>query len=122
MSKTFALVSERCQDNQNICMEINVSMGPEKVLGVPIGKNKQTFWTDKIERLEKRITWWCSRDLSMFGKTYIAKSLIIPMIQFAAAHVHIDDYVIRCVQKLIWKFVWKWKTCFVQNMYVFTQT
>ena len=65
--------------------------------------------------MEKRIKSWSSRDLSIFSKVYIIRSLILPLIQYASAHVHIDDCMIKSVQKIIWEFVWKWKTCFVSR-------
>ena len=116
-SKTIALVSEHFQDNQSICNDIKISKGIEKVLGVPIGKgqDKNLFWNEKVEKMEKRIKSWSSRDLSIFGKVHIIRSLILPLIQYASAHVHIDDKVIQRVQKLVWEFVWKWKTCFVSR-------
>ena len=116
-SKTIALVSEHFQDNQSICNDIKISKGLETVLGVPIGKgqDKNLFWTEKMKKMEKRIKSWGSRDLSIFGKVHIIRSLILPLIQYASAHVHIDDKVVQRVQKLIWEFVWKWKTCFVSR-------
>ena len=116
-SKTIALVSEHFQENGSLGNDIKVTNDIEKVLGVPMGKgqSKQSFWINKMEKMEKRIKSWSSRDLSMFGKVYLVRSLILPLIQFASAHVHIDDKVIESVQKMIWQFVWKWKTCFVSR-------
>ena len=114
-SKTVALVTEHFQDKKGICSQVKVTHGIEKVLGVPMGKgqDKGQFWIDKIENMKKRLQAWNLRDLSMFGKVYVIRSLILPLIQYASAHVHIDKNVIQIIQKLIWEFVWQWKTCFV---------
>ena len=117
-SKTVALLSEHFQDNHSI--ELNFTQGPEKVLGVPIGKGKDKtyFWDEKIEKIKKRLDFWKLRDLSMFGKVHIIKSTILPFLQYASAHISIDKVVIDTVQLLIWNFVWEWKTCFVSKKYM----
>ena len=91
--------------------------GPEIVLGVPMGKglDKSYFWTDKIEKVKKRLLFWKLRDLTMFGKVHIIKSTILPFLQYASAHISIKKDLIKSVQNLIWKFVWEWKTCFVSQ-------
>ena len=53
------------------------------------------------------------RDLSMFGKVYVIKSTIIPILHYASAHIDINGDTMDSVQEIIWDFVWEWKTRFV---------
>ena len=116
-SKTVALVSEHFSDNREICKSFKLNKGIEIVLGVPIGKkqDKNQFWMEKFDKMQKILQLWKSRDLTMFGKVHVVKSLVLPLIQYAASHVDIDCEFVHKVQNLIWSFVWKWGTCFVSR-------
>ena len=115
--KTVALVSEHYSDNHEICTLIDISKNCEVVLGVPLGKtqDKNLFWMKKINKMQKRIQLWKARDLTIFGKVHIIKSLVLPLIQYAAFIVDIDTHIVQLVQNLIWSYIWKWGTCFVSK-------
>ena len=116
-SKTVALISEHFCDNHEICKLIKLNKGFEIVLGVPIGRaqDKNLFWEDKINKMQNRIKLWQNRDLTIFGKVHVVKSLVLPLIQYAASNVDIDIQVIQTVQSMIWSYIWKWGTCFVSK-------
>ena len=115
-SKTIALVSEKFQNKQNIRQDLNFQTEIDKVLGVPIGHGEVTeFWKRKITKIKNRLNFWKMRDLSMIGKVYIVKSLIIPTLHYASAHIDIDGDTIESVQSIIWDFIWKWGTRFVSK-------
>ena len=111
-SKTIALVSQHFQDS-NTCPEVDFVNAVDKILGVPVGKGPvvQAFWANKFEKMKKKLDFWKVRDLSLVGRVYISKSLILPLVQYASSHICIDDSLISKIQDLIWKFVWKWGTC-----------
>ena len=113
--KSLALVSQHFADNGSLSGIMNVKKSTEIVLGVPVGEGpaKTQFWNEKIEKMKNRIQMWKVRDLSLFGKVHICKSLVLPLIQFATAHVDIGDNFVQDIQNLIWTYIWKWKTCFV---------
>ena len=116
-SKTIALVSEHFQDNQSILNGFPVTSGPEKILGIPmgVGVNGHIFWSDKIEKMNEKLSLWKQRDLTMFGKVHVIRSIILPLFQYAFAHISIDKPFIDRIQKIIWEFIWEWKTCFVHK-------
>ena len=115
--KTVALVSENFKNKCDLPSEIKLNSGMEIILGAPISRrqDKTSFWDEKFDKMEKRIKMWKTRDLSMFGKVHVTKSLVLPLIQFAGAQVDMPDNFIKQVQKLIWSFIWKWSTCFVNK-------
>ena len=113
-SKTIALVSEHFQDNQsNACPGVDFIGGVDKVLGVPVGKGPiiQSFWSQKFAKMKKKLDFWKIRDLSLIGRVYISKSLILPLVQYASTHICISENMVQQIQDLIWNFVWKWGTC-----------
>ena len=118
-SKTIALISEHHQDGRNIktVNKIDVQKNVEKSLGVPVGKGPvfSKFWNSKVEKIKTKLDFWRMRDLSLIGKVHIVKSVIIPIVQYGAAHIEIPNEVVKSIQELIWKFVWKWGTCLVKR-------
>ena len=116
-SKTLALVSQHFADDGSLDGIVKVSNNTEIVLGVPVGggQGRTQFWNDKIDKMKKKIQMWKIRDLTMFGKVHITKSLVLPLIQYAASHIDIDEKIVEEIQTLVWSFVWKWKTCFVSK-------
>ena len=115
--KSLALVSQHFADDGSLEGVIKVKKGVDIVLGVPVGEgpDKRNFWIEKIEKMKKRIALWKPRNLTMFGKIHVSKSLVLPLIQYSAAHIDIDDRYIEEIQTLIWSYIWKWKTCFVSK-------
>ena len=114
-SKTLALVSDQYVDKEALNSLVKLNNGFEIILGVPVGpgRGKTDFWFDKFQKMEKRILTWKPRHLSIFGRVHISKSLVLPLIQYAAAHIDIpDDYIVK-IQDLIWSYVWEPKTRFV---------
>ena len=120
-SKSLALVSEHFADDKSLEKLVKISRNVEIVLGVPIGRgqDKSFFWNKKFEKMEQRILLWKTRNLSMFGKVHLSKSLVLPLIQYAASHIDVENDFIRKTQDLIWSFIWKWKTCFVAKPILF---
>ena len=116
-SKSIAFVNENFTDYDTLENIINVCRGTEIVLGVPIGRGRgiDIFWDEKYKKMEQKIILWKARHLTIFGKVHISKSLVLPLIQYAASHIDISDSFIENVQKLIWSFIWKWGTKFVAN-------
>ena len=82
---------------------------------MPIGKGSflNQFWEKKIEAMKKKIEFWKVRELSLIGKIHVVKSLIIPIVQYAASHVLIDEKYVICIQQMIWNFVWHWNCCLI---------
>ena len=120
-SKSLALVSEHFADDQSLEKLVKISRNPEIILGVPIGRgqDKTFFWNKKFDKMKERILLWKPRNLSIFGKVHLSKSLILPLIQYAAAHIDVDNSFITKTQDLIWQFIWKWRTCFVSKSIVY---
>ena len=72
-----------------------MTIGPEKALGVPLGKhlNDSVFWDALISKIKKKLILWKTSNLSYFGKVHIIKSLGVSTLLYA------------CEMKLIYLFL-----------------
>ena len=83
---------------------LRLTTGPEKVLGVPLGKsscNKDIFWESLIKKLKSRLDFWGSRDLSLEGKSYLIRSIAVSQILYAIEMIHIDEKHIKSIKYIL---------------------
>jgi hypothetical protein len=86
---------------------------PVKMLGIYVGNNDEECerlnWDAKILNIEKVLNMWKQRNITLLGKIIIIKSLAIPKIIYAASILCTPHYIIKQVQQLLYKFIWKSK-------------
>ena len=110
IDKTVCLAVNESLENLPCSLEPNV--GPEKVLGVPLGKNRENtddFWNDKIKKLETTLNLWRLRGLSFEGKTLIVRSLAVSKIAYALEMITMKEEHIKKVIQIIFNFLWSGK-------------
>jgi len=105
-------------DNLNITLpkcisQIKVSQLPFKALGIWYSKNDQEIldlnMSERIKTMEKLTNIWKSRKLSLKGRITIIKSLILPQVQFLFSMIHIPNYTIEILDKILFSFLWDGK-------------
>ena len=77
--------------------------------------NHCEYWEKNITKMKNVLNVWKQRDLSMFGKIHIVKSVALSLLQYCCSVIHIHSIYIVKVQSIIWDFVWEWKACHVQR-------
>ena len=110
IDKTVCLAVNESLENLPCSLEPNV--GPEKVLGVPLGKNRENtddFWNDKIKKLETTLNLWKLRGLSFEGKTLIIRSLAVSKIAYAMEMITMKEEHIKKVIQILFNFLWSGK-------------
>ena len=87
---------------------MKVTLGPVKLLGIPLGKtsNENEFWDDIIKKIEKRYCFWKMRDLSLFGKVHVIKSLGMSLVLYASNMLYLSDKNIERITKINYEFLW----------------
>ena len=79
-------------------------------MGVYFGINAEFTsaknWNLKVEKLEKLITQWQKRKLTMIGRIQIVKSLLIPQITYLTTVICMPKNILKRVEHLIYKFIW----------------
>ncbi len=82
-----------------------------RYLGIYIGHNQKECirknWIDKIEKMQKLTDVWRKRNLTLFGKITILKTLAIPSLVFTASMLPIPDPITKDINKILFNFVWK---------------
>jgi hypothetical protein len=81
-----------------------------KYLGIYFGHNKEENyvmnWQKKIRKIENLLNKWSKRELSLFGKIQVIKSIAIPQITLVATILPTPKNVIKDINKILYKFLW----------------
>ncbi len=114
--KTVGLI----MNEQNVLRyngDIRLTMGPEKVLGIPVGKctDNDVFWKSVIDKIKKHFSVWKSRNLSYAGRIHIIKSIGVSNLMYACDMMTIDRQYVLEIQNVFWDFLWKGKRITVKK-------
>ena len=83
---------------------------PIKFLGTYLShdtaaNNNNNFYI-KIRKMETKLNIWRSRDLTLFGRTMLAKSLGLSQLIYAASMLSVPETVIQQTQSKLFAFLW----------------
>ena len=82
-----------------------------RYLGIYIGYDHKQIhslnWLSKVDKLEGILESWSKRDLSLFGRVQVIKSLAIPQILASLTYLPIQTSIIDNINKLLFKFIWR---------------
>ena len=96
---------------------------PVNSLGVNLSydrdKNNNLNFFVKIYKMDTKLNMWQTRDLTLFGRTMLVKTLGISKLVYAASMLCVPEMVIKTVQAKILKFLWKNKKDKVKRMISF---
>ena len=109
--KTKAMWLGRSANNKNKPLGFKWVSCPTRFLGVHLsydkkGNDYQNFDL-KIGKLQTNLDMWRMRDLTLFGRVLIVKSLGISQLIYSAFNVDVPNYVISTVKKRLFGFLWK---------------
>ena len=90
---------------QNVgrCEGIELALGPEVALGVPVGKDcqNQGMWEKFIVKVKAKLKMWEPRDLSYEGKNNIVKFIGLSSVQHAMQLQTVDFKHLKELDKLL---------------------
>ena len=91
--------------------ESDLVMGPEKVLGVLIGKNANMsdYWATLVDKVKTKLSKWEHQDLSFEGKIHVIKSLALSTLLYALEMQVIEAKYIKDLNDILWEFLWSGK-------------
>ena len=116
-NKTVGLTKNNQVDSER--NDIRLTVGPEKVLGILIGNDKDTdhdlFWESLMSKMKSKLDIWRSRDLSLEGKTYLIQSIAISQILYAIEMKEISENYIKSIDNILWNFLWSAKKCTINK-------
>jgi hypothetical protein len=81
-----------------------------KCLGIYIGhntiENHNNNFTQKVENIKSSLQKWSKRDLTLFGKVHVIKTLALSQIILPATILHVPPDVISQLNHIFFKFIW----------------
>ena len=84
---------------------------PIKILGVFFTYDKQKFqelnFENIIKSINKSISAWQWRNLTLLGRIQIVKTFAIPKFMFRVAQIPLTKEIIKEINSVIFKFVWR---------------
>ena len=82
---------------------------PTKILGIHFSyddkENNELNFNLKLQRLQSNLDICCSRDLTLFGKVLIIKTMGISSLVYSAANTDVPSEVINVVKSKIFRFL-----------------
>ena len=109
--------------NKSMPLEFKCPKEPIKFLGTflshdAVSNNKNNFFI-KIRKMETKLNIWLSRDLTLFGRTMLAKSLGLSQLVYAASMLSVPEAAIQQTQRKLFAFLWKNKCDKVKRQFLF---
>ena len=96
--------------NSNI-LEFKSTKNPIKVLGTFLSynqnKNIEENFLSRIRKMKTKLHLWLSRDLTLYERSLLAKTLGVSQLVYAASMLTVPSLVIKSVQTELFSFLWK---------------
>lgn len=109
--KTKAMWIGASRKNKSEPLEFNCPKDPIKFLGTYLShdevKNNNNNFFIKIKKMETKLNIWLSRDLTLFGRTMLAKSIGLSQLIYTASMLSVPESVIQQTQSKLFSFLWK---------------
>ena len=88
---------------------IEWSSAKVKILGVFLGPfvSEEDNWRPRITAVENVLSSWRQRSLSYCGKALVINALALSRIWYVASVIHMPQWVLRELNKLVFNFFWK---------------
>ena len=97
------------QVNCTLC-DIKWPTAPIKCLGIYIGFDQHECnrlnWYNKIDKIDLLLQSWKKRDLTLFGKVQVIKSLALGSLIYTASLCPYPNDVISKTEKILYTFIW----------------
>ena len=98
------------KDTEGIIHAVNLRTIPVKFLGIYVGndpeKCKEKNWDEKHKKLKRTLLLWKRRDLPIFGKITIIKSLVLPIITFTSQSTCVHPDAVEHINRIFFDFIW----------------
>ena len=109
-SKTKAIWLGPWRDREDQPLNLNWTKDPVRTLGIFVSydenANEKRNFTLKVQNLTTNLDIWRSRNLSLFGRVLITKSLGIPHQIYSKLMLVTTPEIVSCVTTSLFDFVW----------------
>ena len=84
---------------------------PVKILGIHVSYdekgNSQLNFNLKLQKLQTNLDLWSTRDLTLFGRVLIIKSLALSQLVYSASNLNVPQEIMPMIKTKLFKFLWK---------------
>ena len=109
--KTNAMWLGAMKHSRSKILEFKCTKEPIKVLGSFLSynqnKNVEENFMKRISKMKTKLNLWLSRDLTLYGRSLLAKTLGVSQLIYAASMLSVPTPVIKEVQAELFNFLWK---------------
>ena len=110
-NKSEGILLGPLKDRYDKLYDINITNAPAKCLGIYIGHDaNQCYnknWTEKIDKLEKKLIIWNTRKLTLYGKCTVINTLALTQLYYTAAILQYPKKeTVKKLKKTIFNFLW----------------
>ena len=111
IKKTKAMWLGKWANNKDKPLHLKWVSSPIRILGIYFsydekGNNEMNFDL-KINKLQAKLDIWRSRDLTLFGKTMIIKTLGVSSLIYSASNINVPNDIVGNVKRRLFSFLWK---------------
>ena len=82
-----------------------------KILGIHFSydekRNNELNFMQKVQRLQTKLDMWSARDLTIFGRAMILKTLGLSQLVYSASNLVVPPGIVDIVRTKSFKFLWK---------------
>ena len=109
--KTKAMWLGTMKHSRSKILEFKGTKDPIKVLGTVLSynqnKNVEENFMNRIRKMKTKLNLWLSRDLTLYGKSLLAKTLGVSQLIYSVSMVSVPTSVMKNVQTELFNFLWK---------------
>ena len=109
--KTKAMWIGTMKHNKSKILEFKSTKDPIKVLGAFLSynpdKNFELNFLSRFRRMKTKLNLWLSRDLTLYGKSLLAKAPGVSQLIYIASMLSVPKTLIKSVQTQLFSFLWK---------------
>ena len=111
VKKTKALWLGTWKNNINKPLDLKWFHSPVRILGIyfsyNIKENNELNFDKKIQRMQTKLDMWSSRDLTIFERAMLIKTLSISQLIYSASNLDVPQGIADIVKTKSYKFLWK---------------
>ena len=109
--KTKAIWLGKWKNNKNNALQLKWLRNPVKILGIHVSydekENNQHNFNHKLQKLQTNLDLWRARDLTLFGRVLIIKSLALSQLVYSASILNVPQEITPIIKTKLFKFLWK---------------
>ena len=109
--KTKAIWLGRWEKNKSSPLQLKWLHSPVKILGIYVSYdengNTQMNFNLKLQKLQTNLDMWRARDLTLFGRVLIIKSLGLSQLVYSASNLTVPQEITPIIKTKLFNFLWK---------------